>query len=173
MTGLAYALVPSPLGPLLLTGDDGVLTSLSLHGQRDLAVVEQVGRRDDGPFAAAAAQLDAYFAGRLQQFDLRLAPAGTPFQQAVWSALRDIPYGNTTSYGKLARRVGRPGAARAVGLANGSNPIAIIIPCHRVIGADGRLTGYGGGLGRKQHLLALERRHGARAPGRSGQLPLL
>src|SRR5690606_32152543 len=102
-------------------------------------------------------QLDAYFRGTLRTFDLPLAPQGTPFQQTVWEALRHIPYGQTVSYGELARRVGRPAAVRAVGLANGSNPIAIVIPCHRVIGANGTLTGYGGGLPTKQALLALER----------------
>jgi O-6-methylguanine DNA methyltransferase len=114
-------------------------------------------RRDDAlPFAAAKQQLAAYFEGRLREFDLPLAPIGTPFQQRVWEALRQIPYGLTLSYGELARRIGRPGSARAVGLANGRNPVAIIVPCHRVIGADGRLVGYGGGLGCKQALLAFE-----------------
>jgi methylated-DNA-[protein]-cysteine S-methyltransferase len=101
-------------------------------------------------------QLTAYFAGELRDFDLPLAPVGTPFQERVWQALRDIPYGATTSYSALANRIGAPGAARAVGLANGRNPIAIIIPCHRVIGAGGTLVGYGGGLNRKRWLLDLE-----------------
>ena len=102
-------------------------------------------------------QLRAYFSGKLEQFDLPLAPEGTPFQLEVWRRLCEIPYGETISYGELARRIGNPNASRAVGLANGSNPIAIIIPCHRVIGSNGKLTGYGGGLPIKEKLLALER----------------
>lgn len=116
-------------------------------------------RRDDGPFRAAREQLEAYFAGELEEFTLELAPAGTPFQQRVWRALLEIPFGTTESYGALARRIGLPQAARAVGLANGRNPISIVIPCHRVIGADGSLTGYGGGLERKRWLLAHEQHH--------------
>ena len=100
----------------------------------------------------------AYFAGDLEDFDLQLAPEGTPFQQSVWKELCTIPYGETISYGELARRIGNPKASRAVGLANGSNPIPIIIPCHRVIGSNGKLTGYGGGLPIKEKLLALEKR---------------
>jgi len=103
-------------------------------------------------------QLRAYFAGELESFSLNLAPEGTAFQLLVWNELARIPYGETISYGELAERIGNPNASRAVGLANGSNPIAIILPCHRVIGSNGKLTGYGGGLPIKQHLLALERR---------------
>ena len=103
-------------------------------------------------------QLKAYFAGELENFDLPLSPQGTPFQQRVWGELQKIPYGDTISYGELARRIGNPKASRAVGLANGSNPISIVIPCHRVIGANGKLTGYGGGLPIKEKLLALEKR---------------
>jgi methylated-DNA-[protein]-cysteine S-methyltransferase len=106
---------------------------------------------------AAERQLGEYFAGNRNTFDLPLAAVGTPFQRRVWDALRKIPYGETISYGELARRVGQPTAARAVGLANGKNPISIVVPCHRVIGSSGKLIGYGGGLGRKQTLLALER----------------
>jgi methylated-DNA-[protein]-cysteine S-methyltransferase len=106
----------------------------------------------------AVRQLRAYFAGELQAFDLPLAPQGTPFQLAVWKHLCEIPYGETISYGELARRIGNPNASRAVGLANGSNPIPIVIPCHRVIGSNGKLTGYGGGLPIKDKLLGLERR---------------
>ena len=113
-------------------------------------------RHHPGAFAAALAQLREYFAGERRSFQLSLAPAGTPFQQAVWSALRAIPYGETVSYGELALQLGRPGSARAVGLANGTNPLPIIVPCHRVIGADGSLTGFGGGLGIKRALLSLE-----------------
>jgi methylated-DNA-[protein]-cysteine S-methyltransferase len=108
------------------------------------------------PFGTAADQLAAYFAGRLTEFSLPLAPAGTPFQRRVWAGLQEIPYGDTWSYGQLAGKVGNPAAVRAVGLANGRNPIAVVIPCHRVIGADGSLTGYGGGLDRKRFLLDLE-----------------
>jgi methylated-DNA-[protein]-cysteine S-methyltransferase len=110
------------------------------------------------PFAEPISQLDAYFAGRLRRFDLRLAPAGTPFQHTVWRALSDIPYGETVSYGELARWISRPAAVRAVGAANGQNPLAIVVPCHRVIGSDGRLVGYGGGLPAKVALLELEGR---------------
>ena len=116
-------------------------------------------RRARRPFRDVIIQLDAYFAGRLRRFELPLAPEGTPFQREVWSALTTIPYGETVSYGELARRVGRPAASRAVGAANGRNPIPIIIPCHRVIGADGTLTGFGGGLPIKRRLLQLEAGH--------------
>jgi methylated-DNA-[protein]-cysteine S-methyltransferase len=110
----------------------------------------------EAPFREVIAQLEAYFAGELRRFDLPLAPEGTPFQREVWSALTAIPYGETVSYGELARRLGRPAASRAVGAANGQNPIPIVIPCHRVIGADGSLTGFGGGLAIKRRLLDLE-----------------
>jgi methylated-DNA-[protein]-cysteine S-methyltransferase len=116
------------------------------------------------PFAKALAQLDAYFAGKLRRFELPLAAQGTSFQREVWSALTTIPYGETVSYRELAQRVSRPLASRAVGAANGRNPIPIVIPCHRVIGADGSLTGFGGGLEIKRRLLALESRSGSR-PG--------
>src|SRR5690625_884241 len=118
-------------------------------------------RREEEAFAAAREQLAAYFDNRLQVFNLPLKPAGTEFQRRVWEALRDIPYGQTESYGALARRIGRPRAARAVGMANGRNPISIIIPCHRVMGADGSLTGYGGGIDRKRWLLEHERSQAA------------
>ena len=113
---------------------------------------------DAEPLRETIRQLRAYFAGELETFDLALAPQGTPFQLAVWNRLCEIPYGETISYGELARRIGNPNASRAVGLANGSNPIPIVIPCHRVIGSNGKLTGYGGGLPIKEKLLALERR---------------
>jgi methylated-DNA-[protein]-cysteine S-methyltransferase len=113
--------------------------------------------RDGDPLREARRQLEEYFAGERREFSLTLEPAGTDFQRRVWQALRGIPYGATMSYGELARRIGNPRAVRAVGLANGANPISIIVPCHRVIGADGSLTGYGGGLERKRFLLALER----------------
>jgi methylated-DNA-[protein]-cysteine S-methyltransferase len=113
----------------------------------------------DPVLAEAARQLDAYFAGDLREFSLPLRPSGTPFQLSVWEALREIPYGETATYGDLARSVGRPTAARAVGRANGQNPLPIVVPCHRVIGTDGTLTGYAGGLSFKQALLALESGH--------------
>jgi methylated-DNA-[protein]-cysteine S-methyltransferase len=146
-----YDLIDSPLGPLLLTGDGLALTGLHMDGRPEAGW-----RRDRRPFAPAVEQLEAYFAGRLTEFDLPLAPQGTPFQLAVWDALRGVGYGTTTSYGALAAALGRPHAGRAVGAANGRNPIAVVIPCHRVLGATGALTGYGGGLDRKRRLLELE-----------------
>lgn len=153
---VAYTIVESPLGPLTLTGRDEGLTTLELPPRRGHPSVGADWRRDDARFADVADQLGGYFAGGLKEFDVALAPAGTPFQRQVWDALTEIPYGATASYGEVARRIGRPSAARAVGQANNRNPIAIIIPCHRVIGASGSLTGYGGGLDRKRLLLDLE-----------------
>lgn len=161
---ICYTRVPSPLGPLLLVGTRATLTQIWLPSGRDRLEPEPDWIESAEPFAEARRQLDAYFAGRLRRFDLPLAPEGTPFQQRVWRALLDIPYGETVSYGELARRIGRPSAVRAVGAANGQNPLSIVIPCHRVIGSDGRLVGYGGGLPAKSALLALEQRVGA--PGR-------
>jgi len=135
----------------------GLYMDLQRHRPDDDALGEPDPRgREVEPFKAAADQLDAYFAGELTRFDVPLAPRGSEFQQRVWAALQEIPYGRTESYGELAERIGSPGSARAVGLANGKNPIGIIIPCHRVVGADGSLTGYGGGLDRKKQLLDLE-----------------
>ena len=146
--------VPSPVGELWLTGDGTHLTGLWFGPLPDPAAPAAVA--GIAPFPEVRAQLEEYFAGRRRDFDLPLAPVGTPFQRRVWQALREIPYGETVSYGALAARLGQPGAGRAVGLANGQNPISIVIPCHRVIGAGGALTGYGGGLERKRWLLALE-----------------
>jgi methylated-DNA-[protein]-cysteine S-methyltransferase len=158
-----YSVMPSPIGELLLTGDGDALTGVSFasnkRGQPRTAVPARW-VRDDAALAAARTQLDEYFAGERVEFDLPLAPAGSPFQRRVWALLRAIGYGQTASYGDIARRLGQPNAARAVGLANGSNPIPVIVPCHRVIGADGSLTGFGGGLDRKRWLLAHERRVG-------------
>ncbi|AYY11461.1 methylated-DNA--[protein]-cysteine S-methyltransferase [Actinobacteria bacterium YIM 96077] len=147
----------SPLGTLLLTADDTGLTGLYMEEHRHGPGGVQPGWiRDDSRFDDARKQLHAYFSGELHEFDLPLNPAGTTFQQEVWTALRAIPYGEVRSYGDIAEQIGKPGAARAVGLANGRNPIAIIVPCHRVIGASGQLTGYGGGVDRKRRLLDLE-----------------
>jgi methylated-DNA-[protein]-cysteine S-methyltransferase len=146
----------SPVGRLLLAGHHEALTHLHFQaGPRPQRPAQQW-RRDAAPFAATLAQLREYFCGTRRTFHLQLAPEGTPFQLAVWEALRAIPYGETISYGELAQRLGVPGGARAVGLANGANPLPIIVPCHRVIGADGSLTGFGGGLGIKRTLLSLE-----------------
>jgi methylated-DNA-[protein]-cysteine S-methyltransferase len=150
---------PSPVGPLALASEMGALVGLEFtdgdkrggKGASD-AVLDQARR-----------ELDAFFAGRLKKFSVPLKPQGTPFQLAVWKALQAIPFGRTASYGEIAKRIGKPQAVRAVGAANGQNRIAIIIPCHRVIGADGSLTGFGGGLDRKRFLLALE----------AGEAPLL
>jgi methylated-DNA-[protein]-cysteine S-methyltransferase len=147
----------SPVGPLTLTaGEDGALTRLLMQDQRHRGPDDPTWVEDQAPFEAARVQLDEYFAGERTEFALELRPHGTEFQRQVWNALLEIPYGTTSSYGELADRIGNPRAVRAVGLANGRNPIGIIIPCHRVIGADGSLTGYGGGLDRKVALLSLE-----------------
>jgi len=143
----------TPIGPLVLAGDRDALRVIRFHGHQ-----EESWTVDRAPFRHAIEQLKAYFAGKLTRFDLTLAPAGTPFQQSVWSALLEIPYGETTSYGAVAKLIGRPNAIRAVGAANGANPIPIVIPCHRVIGSNGKLTGFGGGLPTKEHLLKLESR---------------
>jgi methylated-DNA-[protein]-cysteine S-methyltransferase len=153
-----YCAVSTPVGRLLLAGVRDGLRGISFQNGFHPVEPAPDWRRAEEPFAEALAQLDAYFAGRLRRFDLPLAPQGTPFQREVWSALTAIPYGDTVSYRELARRVGRPLASRAVGAANGRNPIPIVIPCHRVIGADGSLTGFGGGLEIKRQLLALEYR---------------
>ena len=148
----------SPVGTLTLTARDGRLTRLHMDGQRHAPAGSPDGERDDAGLAPVVEQLEAYFAGSREAFDVPLDLAGTEFQRSVWAGLLEIPYGETMSYGELARRVGRPGASRAVGLANGRNPVAIIVPCHRVIGADGKLVGFGGGLRRKRWLLELEAR---------------
>jgi methylated-DNA-[protein]-cysteine S-methyltransferase len=141
--------VDTPIGLLLLHADHGRLSRIEF-GARSACF------NGAAPFPEAEAQLHAYFAGELERFELPLAPRGTAFQQSVWDALVEIPYGSTTTYSELAARIGRPSACRAVGAANGRNPLPVVVPCHRVIGAAGALTGYGGGLRRKRHLLALE-----------------
>ena len=157
METLQVRTMESPVGPLTLAGRGGRLRHLRMVDQTyepDHAGWEA----DSGAFDDAVAQLDAYFAGDLLAFDLDLELVGTDFQRRVWEALLTIPYGETRSYGEIARQIGSPpGASRAVGLANGHNPIGIIVPCHRVIGANGSLTGYGGGLDRKRQLLDMER----------------
>jgi methylated-DNA-[protein]-cysteine S-methyltransferase len=152
-----HSMTDSPYGPLTLVADDKVLCGLYTTGQRHRPPEETFGPRDDTLFAEAAEQLKAYFAGDLTEFTVELRLTGTPFQRAVWDQLRRIPYGETRTYGRLADALGIPNASRAVGLANGRNPIGVIVPCHRVIGANGSLTGYGGGLERKQRLLDFER----------------
>ncbi|MBK3624495.1 methylated-DNA--[protein]-cysteine S-methyltransferase [Streptomyces asoensis] len=151
-----HTVTDSPYGPLTLVADDGVLCGLYMAGQRHRPPQESFGPRDDSLFGEAEEQLGAYFAGELTRFRLELRLDGTPFQRSVWAGLRRIPYGETRTYGELAVELGAPNASRAVGLANGRNPIGIIVPCHRVIGAGGGLTGYGGGLDRKRRLLDLE-----------------
>jgi len=150
---MATRIVATPIGDMLLVGNGQALTELLLPGPWTRA-----GKNSDDVLEQAAEQLDAYFAGELRDFAVPLAPAGTPFQQQVWRMLRGVPYGGTTTYRALAQQLGKPHAARAVGAANGSNPIAIVIPCHRVIGSGGSLVGYGGGLERKRWLLDLETR---------------
>ena len=168
---MRYTHYPSPLGPLLLAADAGGLRLISFPTGKQRRQPEPDWQLDDsfGPLPATVAQLDAYFAGTLTCFDLPLAPGGTPFQQQVWQALQTIPFGITWSYGQLARVIGRPKASRAVGAANGANPLPIIIPCHRVIGASGSLTGFGGGLTTKHWLLEFE---GALSDAGGAQLPL-
>jgi methylated-DNA-[protein]-cysteine S-methyltransferase len=147
----------SPVGPLTLVANGGELCGLYMVEQRHRPSEGTFGEPDTGPFAEAVEQLDEYFAGSRTQFDLPLGPVGTEFQQRVWRALLAIPYGQTVAYGQIASQIGSPAASRAVGLANGRNPIGIIVPCHRVVGSTGHLTGYGGGLERKQFLLDFER----------------
>lgn len=154
-----YTYADSPIQPLLLTSDGAALTGLFLvaHAHGPEVEADWVRNAEAAPFAEAKRQIAAYFAGQLTMFDLPLAPVGTAFQQRVWDELRRVPHGQTVSYGELARRIGSPNACRAVGLANGRNPLSIIVPCHRVVGANGKLIGYAGGMPRKEALLALER----------------
>ena len=153
-----YRYLETPIGDLLLAGDDDALCRIGFPEGAMRCEPAAGWTRSDRPFGAASEQLTAYFAGALETFDLPLRPSGTPFQLKVLDALREIPYGTTTSYGEIARRIGNPKAVRAVGAANGRNPLPIVIPCHRVIGAGGALTGFGGGLPLKAALLRLEQR---------------
>jgi methylated-DNA-[protein]-cysteine S-methyltransferase len=154
---VVYTHVESPIGPLLLAADGRGLSEIHfpVHGRP--AAPRPGWHSDRAPLRETIRQLERYFAGSLRQFDLPLAPQGTPFQLDVWRALLRIPYGSTISYGELARGIGRPAASRAVGAANGRNPLPIVVPCHRVIGADGSMTGFGGGIAIKRALLDLER----------------
>ena len=158
MTWLHYRTVDSPVGPLTLAGVGSTLMHLRMAGQTHEPDRSRWQPADAGAFADVVEQLDAYFAGSLTEFDVDLRLDGTEFQRQVWAALQTIPYGQTRSYGEIAAQIGSPGASRAVGSANGRNPIGIIVPCHRIMGADGSLTGYAGGLQRKRALLALEGR---------------
>src|SRR4051794_20240319 len=161
MDRIRHTTIDTPIGPLLAAADaGGALTGLWFD-----RAPARGSERGDRAFAHLREQLDAYFAGDLHSFDVRLAAAGTPWQREVWTALASVPYGQTLSYGELARRLGRPAAARAVGAANGRNPLSIVVPCHRLIGASGALTGYAGGLSRKDWLL---RHEAATAPGPPG-----
>ncbi len=148
--------IDSPIGPITLGGDDDVLTQLVMHEQRHAPVDIEAWPKDPNAFGDVVDQLKAYWHGERTDFDVEMRLEGTEFQQRVWQGLREIPYGETWSYGQLADHIGAHGAQRAVGLANGKNPVAIIVPCHRVIGSAGKLVGYGGGLDRKMFLLRLE-----------------
>ena len=159
MNRTRYRIIDSPVGPITIAGDNDAITGLRMEDQAHPPVGHEEWVPDEGAFPEVVDQLDAYFAGDLTEFDVPLRLEGTEFQRRVWAGLLEIPYGETTSYGQLATRIGQPTASRAVGLANGRNPVGIIVPCHRVIGSTGALTGYGGGVDRKRALLDLERAH--------------
>lgn len=171
-----HTVIDSPIGLLTLVAADGALAGLYMEQHRHRPPSSTFGERDAAPFARVVAQLAEYFDGGRTTFDVPLELGGTAFQRTVWAALRSIPYGETVSYGELAERIGRATASRAVGLANGRNPVSIIVPCHRVVGSTGDLTGYGGGVERKRYLLDFEHRHAAGGanspvmaePGRAG-----
>ena len=175
MNTIRYLEHPSPIGALRIAASPAGLVALYMERQRHRAeAVDPAWRADASPLLdETRRQLDAYFAGRRTTFALPLAAAGTAFQQTVWTALCRIGYGETISYAELARRIGRPSAVRAVGLANGRNPLSIVVPCHRVIGADGSMTGYGGGLERKVFLLEHETRHAPLLVGAAARRPAL
>lgn len=158
MTAVYHTQIDSPVGPLLLTMAHGQLTNVCMFQQKRGITISPQSICDTGPFDLVIKQLDQYFMGDRREFDIPLRLEGTQFQVSVWSELRKIPYGATITYGEIARRIGNPKAVRAVGLANGRNPIPIIVPCHRVIGANGTLTGFGGGIENKMLLLDLESR---------------
>ena len=154
---VVFSVMESPLGEILLAGSEQGLTHVSFQAGTSPLKPQPGWQRDDLFWVTAVTQLTAYFAGELHTFNLPLAPQGTPFQQQVWAYLQTIPYGRTTTYGTIATELGNPNSSRAVGAANGRNPIAIIVPCHRVVGSNGKLTGYAGGLPIKEALLGLER----------------
>jgi methylated-DNA-[protein]-cysteine S-methyltransferase len=159
-----YTTMDSPIGELLLVGDGETLSGLYMQDGRKPKQIATDWTESAASFTDVKRQLEEYFAGERTTFEVKLAAEGAPFEREVWHALEEIPYGETVSYGEIARRVGQPTAARAVGTANGRNPISVIVPCHRVIGANGSLTGYGGGLERKRLLLELERGQGRLQP---------
>ena len=151
-----HVVVDSPIGPLTLVERNGALAGVYVEDHR-ARPTDEAAAEPTGVLAEAARQLEEYFAGERTTFDVPLDLGGTDFQRRVWACLQQIPYGETATYGELARELGSPGAARAVGLANGRNPVSILVPCHRVVGSSGKLVGYAGGLNRKQLLLELER----------------
>jgi methylated-DNA-[protein]-cysteine S-methyltransferase len=154
-----YCYVESPVGRLLVAGDEAGLRYISFPKGKSTVSPEPAWKENRHALGEAVNQLNAYFEGELKAFSLKLAPRGTPFQLSVLRVLQEIPYGETIAYGEVARRIGRPKASRAVGAASARNPLPIVIPCHRVIGSDGSLTGFGGGLDVKKALLALERKY--------------
>jgi methylated-DNA-[protein]-cysteine S-methyltransferase len=156
MSAVYYTMFESPVGPLLLAGDSSALRRVSFESSKRSPILQADWKQNRSAFTEVIRQLQDYFRGELKEFNVPLAMEGTEFQLRVWNELRAIPYGETISYAQLAERIGNPQAVRAVGLANGSNPIPIIVPCHRVIGSDGSLTGFGGGLSTKKKLLDLE-----------------
>ena len=164
----SYYEVASPVGRLLLVGNAAGLAAIHFESRTTPESVDPTWSRARGPFRSLIGQLEEYFRGERREFDVELLPTGTPFQRSVWAELRRIPYGSVTSYGELARKIGKPTAFRAVGAANGANPWPIVVPCHRVIGSDRSLTGFGGGLSAKQTLLRLE----AEASGASWLVPV-
>jgi len=161
-----YTIYESPIQPIMLTSNGMALTGLYLNQHRNGPEndADWICDPEIAPFPRVREQLDAYFEGKLTIFDVPLAPRGTDFQQRVWQELTHIPCGETISYGELARRIGSPNASRAVGLANSRNPISIIVPCHRVVGANGKMTGYAGGISSKEALLKLEASHSTQKP---------
>jgi methylated-DNA-[protein]-cysteine S-methyltransferase len=168
---LQYTVLDSPIGELLLVGDRDVLHGLHMQDGPGAVLPAPSWRRDPRAFVGLAHQLSEYFAGERTTFDVAVAVQGTACQRRVWSALREIGYGETLTYGELALRIGLPSGARAVGAANGRNPVSVIVPCHRLLGADGSLTGYGGGIQRKRWLLELERREVVRDRGTVAAAP--
>lgn len=164
----SYCVIQSPVGRLLLAGNARALTHISFQDGRHPITPDPEWTYSETPFHHAIRQLKEYFSGKRKTFTIKLASKGTPFQQQVWQALRAIPYGHTQSYGQIAKAIGKPKAVRAVGAANGQNPVSIIVPCHRVIGSNGKLVGYGGGLSIKETLLDHENQH---RPPRRGSKP--